>query len=61
MKTLLTFIIVIIIAFDFFMVTPWGLFRIVRRLDNNEVCYEGIIMFLSAIPLVVIIEILKNI
>ena len=45
MKTLFTFIAIIIIAFDFFMITPWGLFQIMKRLDNNEICYEVIIMF----------------
>ena len=61
MKALLTFIAIIIIAFDFFMASPWGMFRIIERLDNDETSYEVIITFLSAIPLIIIIEILKNI
>ena len=56
MKTLLLIIFIICVGFDIFMVTPFGVFWIMDNLDNNKPCYGIIIMFITAIPMMIIGE-----
>ena len=60
MTTILTIIAVIIILFDVFMVTPFGAIWTFNCLDKGKPCYGIIIAFISSIPLMIILEILKK-
>lgn len=55
---ILKIIFVLIIAFDFFMVTPFGAYWTMKNLDEGKCCYGIIIMFITAIPLMIIAGIL---
>lgn len=59
MLIILRLIAVIIIAFDIFMVTPFGIFWMMDNLDEYKPCYGVIFMFVSAIPLMIILAILN--
>lgn len=58
MTTILKIIFVLIIAFDFFMVTPFGVCWTMKNLDDGNYCYGIIIMFVTAIPLMIIAGVL---
>lgn len=58
MITVLKIIFVLIIAFDVFMVTPFGVYWTMKNLDDGDYCYGIIIMFVTAIPLMFIAGIL---
>ena len=58
MTTVLKIIFVLIIAFDFFMVTPFGAYWTMKNLDDGDYCYGIIIMFVTAIPLMIIAGVL---
>lgn len=60
MKKILTIIALIIILFDFFMATPWGFFWDMENNEKHKPNYGIIIMFITLIPLSIILEILKN-
>lgn len=55
---ILKIIFVLIIAFDFFMVTPFGVYWTMKNLDDGDYCYGIIIMFVTAIPLMIIAGVL---
>lgn len=59
MTTILTIIFGMIIAFDVFMATPFGLAWTMKNMDEGKPCYGIIIVFASAIPLLIIGSILK--
>ena len=59
MTTILTIIAVIIICFDVFMATPFGLYWTMDCLDRGKPCYGIIISFITAIPLVIILKVLN--
>jgi len=59
MEKILTIIALIIILFDFFMVTPWGCFWVMKCYDDDKPIYGIIIMLVTLIPLSIILEILK--
>lgn len=54
MTTVLTIIFILILAFDLFMITPFGAHWTWKSLDEGKPCYGVIAVFVSAIPLVVI-------
>ena len=58
MKMVLVIIAAIIILFDIIMVTPIGLFWFSKNYDEGKPAYGFIIMFVSAIPLMIILGIL---
>ena len=58
MTTMLTIIFVLILAFDVFMATPFGVMWTLKNMDEGKPCYGVIIVFVSAIPLCVIGSIL---
>lgn len=58
-RTILTIIAFIIIGFDFFMATPFGVFWMMSNLDEGKPCYGILITFITAIPLVLIITYLQ--
>lgn len=49
---LITFI--VILLFDIYMVTPFGVFWTLKNLDEGKPCYGLLIMFVTAIPLMFI-------
>lgn len=59
MTTVLTIIFILILAFDVFMATPFGMLWALKNLDEGKPCYGVIIVFVSAIPLMIIGCILK--
>ena len=59
MTTILTIIFGMIIAFDVFMVTPFGVIWTLKNKDEGKPCYGMIIVFVTLIPLLVIGSILK--
>ena len=59
MTTILTIIFGMIIAFDVFMATPFGLGWTMKSMDEGKPCYGVIIVFVSVIPLIIIGSILK--
>lgn len=54
MTTALTIIFILILAFDVFMVMPFGARRTLKHLDEGKPCYGMIALFISIIPLLVI-------
>lgn len=54
MKTALLIIFLIILLFDIFMVTPFGVMWTIKNLDEGKPCYGILIMFITAIPLMLI-------
>ena len=54
MKTAMTIIFTIIILFDIFMITPFGAMWIFKNLDEGKPNYGILIMFITAIPLMLI-------
>ena len=56
MTTILKIIFILIIAFDFFMVTPFGVCWIMKNLDEGKCCYGIIITCVTTIPLMIIAE-----
>jgi hypothetical protein len=54
MKTAMLIIFCLILLFDFFMMTPFGAKWTVKNLDDGKPCYGIIIMFITAIPLMLI-------
>lgn len=54
MTIILTIIFILILAFDVFMVTPFGARRTLKHLDEGKPCYGMIALIVSAIPLLVI-------
>lgn len=54
MTTALTIIFILILAFDVFMVTPFGVWWTLKSLDEGKPCYGMITLFISIIPLLVI-------
>lgn len=54
MKTVMLIIFSLIVLFDFFMATPFGAMWIFKDLDEGKPCYGILIMFATAIPLMVI-------
>ena len=54
MKTFFTIIFLMTILFDFFMVTPFGVYWTMKNLDEGKPCYGIIIMFITAIPMMII-------
>ena len=54
MTTVLTIIFVLILAFDVFMITPFGAGWTWKNLDEGKPCYGIIALFISVIPLMVI-------
>ena len=54
MKTFFTIIFLMTILFDIFMVTPFGVYWIMKNLDEGKPCYGIIIMFITAIPMMII-------
>ena len=59
MTTILTIIFGMIVAFDIFMASPFGMIWTLKNLDAGKPCYGVIIVFVSAIPLLIIGSILK--
>ena len=58
MTTVLTIIFILILAFDAFMITPFGAGWTMKNLDEGKPCYGMIAMFISVIPFLVIGSIL---
>lgn len=58
MTTVLTIIFFLILSFDVFMVTPFGVLWTMKNLDEGKPCYGMITLFISIIPLLVIGDIL---
>lgn len=54
MITVLTIIFILILAFDAFMITPFGAWWTMKNLDEGKPCYGMIAMFISAVPFLVI-------
>lgn len=54
MTTMLTIIFILILAFDVFMVTPFGAWWMQKNLDEGKPCYGMIALFISIIPLLAI-------
>ena len=54
MTITLTIIFILILLFDIFMATPFGMAWTLKSLDEGKPCYGMIVMFLSIIPLLVI-------
>lgn len=54
MRTAMLIIFSAIALFDFFMATPFGAMWIFKDLDEGKPCYGILIMFATAIPLMVI-------
>ena len=59
MTTILTIIFYLIIAFDAFMATPFGVIWTRKNMDEGKPCYGMIAVFASVIPLMIIGTILK--
>lgn len=59
MTTILTIIFGMIIAFDVFMVTPFGVLWTMKNMDEGKPCYGMIIFFATIVPLMIIGSILK--
>lgn len=59
MTTILTIIFGVIITFDVFMVTPFGVYWTMKNMDEGKPCYGVIIFFVTIIPLMIIGSILK--
>jgi len=59
MLIILRLIAIVIIAFDIFMVSPFGIFWMMDNMDEHKPCYGVIFMFVSAIPLIIILTILN--
>jgi len=53
-KTILTIIFITMALFDIFMVTPFGMAWTLKSLDEGKCCYGAIIMFVTAIPMMLI-------
>jgi hypothetical protein len=60
METILTIIVVLLIGYYAFMITPFGVSWIYRNLEEGKPCYNVIFMFLSAPFVVLIIEYLTK-
>lgn len=58
MTTVLTIIFILILAFDVFMITPFGVMWALKNHDDGKPCYGMIALFISIIPLLVIGSIL---
>ena len=58
MTTALTIIFILILAFDLFMITPFGAWWMWKNMDEDKPCYGIIAVFISIIPLLVIGSIL---
>lgn len=58
MTTVLTIIFFLILSFDVFMVTPFGVLWTMKNLDEGKPCYGMITLFIFIIPLLVIGDIL---
>lgn len=54
MTIILTIIFILILAFDFFMITPFGARWTWKSFDEGKPCYGIIAVFISAIPLLII-------
>lgn len=54
MKTVMLIIFSTIALFDIFMVTPFGVMWMLKNLDEGKPCYGVLIMFVTAIPLMLI-------
>ena len=54
MKTFFTIIFFMNIIIDLFMVTPFGVCWTMKNLDEGKACYGIIIMFVTAIPMMII-------
>lgn len=54
MKTAMLIIFSAIVLFDIFMVTPFGATWTFKNLHEGKPCYGLLIMFITAIPLVLI-------
>lgn len=54
MRTIFTSIFLINLAFDVFMITPFGAYWTMKNMDENKPCYGIIIAFTSAIPMMII-------
>ena len=54
MTIILTIAFLLIVAFDLFMVTPFGVFWTMSNIDDGKPCYGIIIAFATAIPAVII-------
>lgn len=56
METVLTIIVVLLIGYYGFMVTPFGVSWVYKNLEEGKPCYNVFFMFLSAPFTVLIIE-----
>ena len=54
MKTTMLIIFYVIVLFDIFMVTPFGVMWTLKNLDEEKPCYGILIMFTTVIPLMFI-------
>lgn len=54
MTTVLTIIFILILSFDVFMITPFGVMWTLKNRDDGKPCYGMIALFISIIPLMVI-------
>ncbi len=54
MKTIMTIIFVVILLFDIFMATPFGVLWTLKNMDEGKPCYGILIAFGTAIPLMFI-------
>lgn len=54
MRIVLTIIFWAILLFDMFMITPFGVWWTSDNYDEGKPCYGILIMFLTAIPLMII-------
>ena len=54
MKTIMTIIFVVILLFDIFMATPFGVLWTLKNMDEGKPCYGILITFGTAIPLMLI-------
>lgn len=53
MDTIMLIIFTTIILFDIFMVTPFGMGWTMKSLEKGKPCYGVLIMFGTAIPLII--------
>lgn len=54
MKTVMTVIFIVILGFDFFMVTPFGAMWTFKNRDEGKPCYGVLIVFGTIIPEMII-------
>lgn len=54
MRTIFTIIFFVNLAFDFFMITPFGVYWAIQNHCDNKPCYGFIIVFVTVVPMMFI-------